>query len=370
MSQTINFELFNSELVTQRFGYRLRTYPRYRTDIMLLDRLRRRNLEIPEAGNDRARQFATDLRASVNTDREFARAVLAHFQQEEFYYTLNPPLLGDNSVDEFLFSTRQGFCEHYASSFTYLMRSVGIPARVVVGYQGAEYNRFEDYLMVYQYNAHAWSEVWLEGEGWIRFDPTGAVSPERITLGVEAVLQNQPGFLSESFFSRYRSMSWLNTLRLRMDALEYEWNRRVVSYNDERQMQLLQSILGDATERRILILLVALVGVVVLVLAFSIIRFNGRRLDPVTRLYFAFCDDLRRAGMPRNKGEGPLDFCRRIELSRPDLAERAHAFTRLYMQLQYESIPQDPKGRQNREAHRQLRKLLMRSRLGMVPFLR
>ena len=107
-------------------------------------------------------------------------SVLAHFQQNEYFYTLNPPALGEDRIDEFLFDTMAGFCEHYASTFTYLMRAVGIPARVVVGYQGAEANPYEDYLMVYQYNAHAWSEVWLEGEGWVRFDPTGAVSPERI----------------------------------------------------------------------------------------------------------------------------------------------------------------------------------------------
>ena len=107
----------------------------------------------------------------MNSDRDYAFAVLAHFQRNPFFYTLNPALLGENRIDDFLFSTLEGFCEHYASTFAFLMRAVGIPSRVIVGYQGAEYNRFENYMMVYQYNAHAWNEVWLEGRAGFGLTP-------------------------------------------------------------------------------------------------------------------------------------------------------------------------------------------------------
>ena len=162
--QSRNFELFNNGLITQRLSYDLRSFRDNQTDVLLLNSSRNRSLELPDSGNSRSLEFARSLRATVGSDRDFVYAVLAYFQQNPFFYTLNPPLLGDDRIDDFLFNTQSGFCEHYASSFAFLMRAAGIPTRVVVGYQGAEYNRFEDYMMVYQYNAHAWNEVWLEGE--------------------------------------------------------------------------------------------------------------------------------------------------------------------------------------------------------------
>ena len=174
ISRGRNFELLNRIVIGQRFSYDLRSYLSSQTDLLLLDSARRRSLSLPDGGNPQSRELARSLRAGVDSDRDFLFTVLALFQQQ-FVYTLSPPLLGQDRVDDFLFSTREGYCEHYASAFTFLMRAAGIPARVVVGYQGGEYNRFEDYMMVYQYNAHAWSEVWLEGEGWVRVDPTSIV---------------------------------------------------------------------------------------------------------------------------------------------------------------------------------------------------
>lgn len=131
-------------------------------------------LALPPESNARARAFAQELRAANVTDGEFIQAVLAHFRNQPFFYTLSPALLGEQPVDEFLFETREGFCEHYASAFTFLMRAAGIPARVVTGYMGGEFNPYDGALTVRQYDAHAWSEVWLPDEGWVRVDPTGA----------------------------------------------------------------------------------------------------------------------------------------------------------------------------------------------------
>src|SRR5690606_2255296 len=138
--------------------------------------------------NPRSLALARELRARAGSDAAFVQAVLARFRNEEYYYTLEPPRLATDSVDEFLFETRRGFCEHFASAFTMLARAAGIPARVVTGYQGGEYNPLGDYLIVRQSDAHAWSEVWIDAKGWVRVDPTAAVAPERIESGIDAAI--------------------------------------------------------------------------------------------------------------------------------------------------------------------------------------
>ena len=338
--QSRNFELFNNGLITQRTSYDLRSWRSNQTDVTLLDSGRRRTTSLPDDdGNEQSRRFAQQLRSSVNSDRDYVYAVLANFQQSEFYYTLNPSLLGDNRIDDFLFNTREGFCEHYASSFAYLMRAVGIPSRVVVGYQGAEYNPYEDYMMVYQYNAHAWNEVWLEGEGWVRFDPTSAVSPERIELGVEAALADDPAFMEDGLFSAVRrgNIDWINAMRLRLDAIEYEWNRRVVNYNEDVQFEVFEQILGEVTEEKILMLLIGLASVALAVVGFTVIRFDPPSPQtPVNKFYKqVLCKELRKIGLERAPGEGPQAFCARVSRERPELAGPMAEITKLYIQLKY-----------------------------------
>ncbi|MBT3529989.1 MAG: DUF3488 domain-containing transglutaminase family protein [Gammaproteobacteria bacterium] len=338
--QSRNFELFNNGLITQRTSYDLRSWRSNQTDVTLLDSGRRRTTSLPDDdGNEQSRRFAQQLRSSVNSDRDYVYAVLANFQQSEFYYTLNPSLLGDNRIDDFLFNTREGFCEHYASSFAYLMRAVGIPSRVVVGYQGAEYNPYEDYMMVYQYNAHAWNEVWLEGEGWVRFDPTSAVSPERIELGVEAALADDPAFMEDGLFSAVRrgNIDWINAMRLRLDAIEYEWNRRVVNYNEDVQFEVFEQILGEVTEEKILMLLIGLASVALAVVGFTVIRFDPPSPQtPVNKFYKqVLCKELRKIGLERAPGEGPQAFCARVSRERPELAGPMAEITKLYIQLNY-----------------------------------
>ena len=369
--QSRNFELFNDGLITQRLSYDLLSFANNQTDLILRDNVRSRNLGLPTTGNAQSREFARQLRASVDSNRDYAFAVLAHFQRNQFFYTLNPALLGENRIDDFLFSTLEGFCEHYASTFAFLMRTVGIPSRVIVGYQGAEYNRFENYMMVYQYNAHAWNEVWLEGEGWVRFDPTAAVSPERIEIGVEAALRDDPAFLEESLFSAMRlgRFSWLNTMRLRLDAIEYEWNRRVVSYDEEAQFELFERLFGEITEQKVLLLLLGLAGIVILGVALTVIRIEpGSRHDPVTKLYLRVSRELEKIGLARLRGEGPLNYRDRVAAAKPELAGVMGELTALYVELNYRS-----KRRTEAQMKQQLkafRRLLGRLRLNLSPLAR
>ena len=337
--QSRNFELFNNGLVTQRLSYDLRSYLQNDTDLVLTDRVRRQTLELPNNGNGQSREFARQLRSSVSSDRDYVMAVLNHFSQNEYFYTLNPALLGGNRIDDFLFDTREGFCEHYSSTFSYLMRAAGIPSRVVIGYQGAELNPFENYMMVYQYNAHAWNEVWLEGEGWVRFDPTAAVSPDRVRLGVEAALMDDPAFRLESLFSSsgLGGINWINSFRLRIDALEYRWNTQVVNYDEDVQFELFEKIFGQVTEQKILFLLFGLATAVVLGVAFSVIRFEPRsKRGPVVSLYNKMSKDLEKIGLGRIRGEGPITYRDRVIVARPDLRGSMTQVTRLYVEISYQ----------------------------------
>jgi len=366
--QSRNFELFNNGLITQRFSYDLRSFARYQTDLVLLDSTRRRSTGLPEEGNSRSREFAEELRATVETDRDFVYAVLSHFQRNEFFYTLNPALLGEDRIDDFLFNTLEGFCEHYASTFTYLMRAAGIPSRVVVGYQGAEYNRFEDYMMVYQYNAHAWSEVWLEGEGWVRFDPTGAVSPERIELGMEAAMGDDPAFLEDGLFSAVRrsNFDWLNNIRLRLDAIEYEWNRRVVNYDEDVQFEFFERIFGEVTEQKVLLLLGTLACLVMLAIGFTVIRVEPKsRHDPVNKLYLKVCGELDKIKLGRKPGEGPIAYRDRVCQQRPELSESMAALTELYVRLNYSEKPASKE--QLKSEMKNFKGIVSKLRLSMSP---
>jgi protein-glutamine gamma-glutamyltransferase len=174
------FQVGTQRPINQRMSYDASSYLDHVVDLELSRQMTINNLSIPENGNEESRAFAEQMYAEAGSDTEFINSILQHIRDNEFFYTLSPSLLGENGIDDFLFNTREGFCEHYASTFTFLMRAAGIPARVVTGYQGGEFNKYNETLIVRQYDAHAWSEVWLEGQGWVRVDPTAAVAPGRI----------------------------------------------------------------------------------------------------------------------------------------------------------------------------------------------
>ncbi|HKU69359.1 MAG TPA: DUF3488 and transglutaminase-like domain-containing protein, partial [Burkholderiales bacterium] len=293
----------------------------------------RRALNLPVDSSPRAQALARDLRARHADDREIVDEVLSMFREQKFFYTLTPPLLGEQPVDEFLFSTRRGFCEHYASAFAVLMRAAGIPARVVTGYQGGELNEFGNYLIVRQSDAHAWTEVWLKDQGWVRVDPTSAVAPSRVSTGISAAIQR-----SESLPLMARTdVEWLRKLRLSWDFMSNAWNQWVLGYTPERQRWLLESVgIDNATWQKMAAALFVIAGAIIAIFAAMTLRQlrHGAR-DPVRIAYLRFCDKLRRKGLPREPAEGPLDYARRLGRSRPDLAPAVEAITRLYVALRY-----------------------------------
>lgn len=331
-TMTPSFLLLRDQPVNEVYRYEVRSYPRYRTgDLTAAER--NRALRLPPRGNPRARALATEWRERDARPEALVDAALALFREQAFYYTLTPPLLGGDSVDEFLFRTRQGFCEHYASAFVFLMRAAGVPARVVTGYQGGERNAFGDYLIVRQADAHAWAEAWFEGRGWVRVDPTGAVAPNRVQEGLYAAVAdpNELPFLAR----RGSGSEWLRQLAMSWDSLNNSWNEWVLAYGPDRQKEFLSGLgfgpvdWGDMT----VAMTVALSGFGLLVAG---LRWRGRdSRDPVARAYLRFCARLARRGLARGAQEGPLAFAERVATSRPELAVPARQIGQLYAALRF-----------------------------------
>ncbi len=328
-----DFQLLAKAPVRDRIRYDMRSHVRYRTELNEAEWERLRALRLPDEGNPRARALAQRWRAELGDPRAIVNAALQHFRSEQFFYTLQPPLLGEEPIDDFLFSTRRGFCEHFSSSFAFLMRAAGIPTRVVTGYQGGEFNPIGNYLIVRQADAHAWAEVWIAGEGWVRVDPTAAVSPARIQRGIASAVpvgDPLPVLMRAEF-------SWLRQLRHTWDAAANAWNQWVLGFDDRRQRDLLRRV-GLSTPSWETMGAAMLVGTGLVLLVFTALmlwRLRQQPADPVQRAYARFCRKLAGRGLARRDAEGPRDFSRRVALARPDLAVAVAAISRLYMELRY-----------------------------------
>ncbi|HET9405149.1 MAG TPA: DUF3488 and transglutaminase-like domain-containing protein [Burkholderiales bacterium] len=335
-----DFQLYSSDPVNSRKRYDMRSYVNATYGMVENGFSLRRALRLPSGPNPRTLEFARTLRAKHTDDLALVEEVLQMFRNQNYYYTLEPPLLGENSVDEFLFNTRTGFCEHYASAFAVLMRGAGIPARVVTGYHGGDLNEFGNYLIVRQAEAHAWTEIWIRERGWIRIDPTSMVSPLRVDSGISAAVQ---GTDSLPFMIR-TDFEVLRKLRLSWDYMATAWNQWVLGYTPERQLQLMSRIgIDNATWQKLTAILLVLGGVIVAVfVALTLRELKGWVRDPVKAAYLRFCEKLRRKGLPRSPSEGPADYARRVETARPELTSAVASITRLYIALRYatESSPE------------------------------
>ncbi len=325
-------QLSRAQPIDQRISYRATSYSDFRLNPEISSTSFRYHLRLPNNNNPRSIDFARQLRATVGSDRAYIGEVLDVFSEQEFYYTLDPPALGRNSVDEFLFQTRRGFCEHYASAFAILMRAAGIPSRVVVGYQGGQVNTMLDdhYLIVRQSDAHAWTEVWLEGRGWTRVDPTAAVAPERIESGLrDAAL----GGAAIAWGLGMRSRLW-EDLTLTWDMINARWNEWVLAYGDENQLSFMRYLgMDEPSLRKMLLTLISTIAALLagftLLLAY---RYRPPPVDPVRREYNRF---MRKCGIPARRGEAPLDYLARVSRERPALEKESAAITELYLEARY-----------------------------------
>ncbi len=293
------------------------------------------NLQLANGLNPRTIEFAQALRRTSSSDEAYLRRVLRLFHDEPFFYTLQPPALGAHPVDEFLFTSRAGFCEHYASAFAVLARAAGIPARVVAGYQGGQRNPLADYWIVRQSNAHAWTEVWLKGR-WLRFDPTAAVAPERIESWLEAAL---PEF-SRNSLPMLGTGPWLERLAMSWDAVNATWDRWVLAFGPDQQAALLERLgLASPSLRDIALACALTIGLMLMLFTWLGLRARPPRVDPVEVAWRRFCQRVGALTRPRQPTEGAREYAEAVASLRPDLARVTADIASRYLHLRYDSAP-------------------------------
>jgi transglutaminase-like putative cysteine protease len=291
-----------------------------------------RNLQQPQGRNPRTQQLAQELRSAHPDDMELVDAVLGMIRQQAFFYTLTPPKLSDNSVDDFLFNTKRGFCGHYASAFAALMRAAGIPARVVTGYQGGTLNPYGDYWIFRQSDAHAWTEIWIDG-GWRRIDPTAAIAPERVERGLADTAN-----ADDPLVSRWQSRTaWFAGTRLRLDLLREIWRERILDFDQDSQRRLLEMLhIPEPDGQKLVMLLGIGMALVLGWLTWQVRReLAPQSKDVAARTYARLCAKLAAAGLPRRMYEGAEDYALRVARQRPDLAATVTVLCRHYSSLRY-----------------------------------
>lgn len=351
--QGADFRVMARQALQAPFMLKATSYPQARLDVQLSESLRAAALQLPPQTDPRSRELAQRLWQESGNPEGYIAKVLERFRTLGYEYTLNPPAMGaSDTLDAFLFDAKRGFCAHYAGSFVFLMRAVGIPARVVVGYQGGEWNAAGNYLAVQQRDAHAWVEVWLAGQGWVRVDPTTAVAPSRAERGLEAAVPERD--LPHASFSP-RKLAWLNGIRQQIDALQYGWQRWVLGYDREAQAAFLRNLLGTVSLTKVALLLAGLVTLIALgwLLSLGLLR----RHTPVSveqQLYQRFCAALAKRGVVREVGDAPTAFAERAAAQLPALAEVIHAFTATYQDLCYANAERQAATRCLRRLLRQL----------------
>ncbi|GFM89922.1 transglutaminase [Pseudomonas cichorii] len=331
--QMSDFRLQRRRPVDQALMFAVTSWPLSVRDAQLSENIQRQDLQLPAKGNDQARQWARDLLRRYPKPDALVEAMQRYFREESFHYTLKPAPLGLDSIDDFLFVSRRGFCGHYAGAMTFVLRAAGIPARVVAGYQGGELNPDGQYLTVRQFDAHAWVEYWQPDVGWRSVDPTAAVAPERIEQGLEQALAADEAFLQDSPMSalRYRDVAWINSLRLSWDNLNYGWQRWVLGYQGQQQLQVLGRWFSGF---QVPVFVGGVLGVLALI-ALWLFKPWQRESDSQLRLFKAFERLLGRHGLHRLPGEGAEAFCRRAVLFFPRHADAIEAFVAEFQAQRY-----------------------------------
>ncbi len=318
VSLTSDFTLLKYQPVTQQLRYEVLRYAPMVIDPVLSDNDRRINLALPAKGNPKSRQLAKELYAQAGSDPvRYITAIQRWVNQTEFRYTLSPPALYRDRIDEFLFDTKAGFCEHYSSSFTFMLRAAGIPARVVAGYQGGEISRGGTVWEVRQKDAHAWTEVWLEGQGWVRVDPTSFVAPERVEQGMDAITQSQGAAMfgeGASAQISYQQYQMIQRLRRLSDQAGYYWQKDVVGYDQDKQAGSLLKWFNIRSITQQIIWLAAGAVSIMSILTFLIWQRRRKRWHPadfaLVRLSKRLSKDYK--VLARGDDEAPLAWLERL----------------------------------------------------------
>jgi transglutaminase-like putative cysteine protease len=323
-----------------RLDYRLTSYTTYRAREPLTADEQNLFRRLPPDSSPRTRELVRGWLTDRPSPEELIERGLDYLRSQPFFYTLTPPALGNQPVDEFLFDTREGFCEHYASAFTVMMRAAGLPARVVTGYQGGELNGVGGYYIIRQSDAHAWTEVWLADRGWIRVDPVAAVAPDRVALGsLRGALAGErlPG-------SALGRIEWVRRAMLFWDAATTYWNEWVIGYGPELQRALLDALGFDDAPRaerwsKLILLCVGatLAGSVLVSLQLAWRRRRRTAIDEAAREFATFTKRLARLEVgTRAPSEGPVAYGARAQSRLPHAATEIAAIVSAYLRARYE----------------------------------
>ena len=316
--------------IDQRIAYSAVSYPVFRLNGVISDSRKNYYTTLQETNNRRTIALSRQMRAAAPDDEAYINSVLQKFNTEEYFYTLEPPSLGSKPVDQFLFDTRQGFCEHYASAFALMMRAAGIPSRVVLGYQGGEINPMGQYMIVPQADAHAWTEVWLPDRGWYRVDPTAAVAPERIRSGRSSAMFD--GIAANCGLTAPSEL--LYRLTLTWDALNANWNDWILGYGPENQGKFMEWLgMEDPDWRQMMLTLIAIViGLIAIITLLLMLRYRPPRKDAAAILYQKFTG---KTGVTPARGETPLSYAQRLAGEQAGMADDAEFITANYLAARY-----------------------------------
>ena len=330
---TFDSQLIALQPVTQVISYELTSHVATRSIDELSFNARRYDTQLPRNRNPRSIALAQSLRAKVNGTPDLVKRTLEYFRSGGFEYTLMPPKLDMDSIDDFLFNSKRGFCGHFASAFVALMRAAGVPARVVTGYQGGEWNPVGGYYIVRQSDAHAWAEVWIDGRGWQRVDPTAVVAPERLLRAASAFSASDEQVSSQML----ASLDFFSRLRMRWDAANTWWRDRVLDFNLNSQLGLLE-VLGvrSPSVRHLGWALAAGLSVWLAWLAIQFGRnFKPQRGDSIAQSYQRLCRELSRYAQPRAAEEGPQDYARRLQRDANESTAALRPLLLQYAQLRF-----------------------------------
>lgn len=380
--------------ITQRFSYAVVSYPNAVMDRELSKTIASISLQLPKGLNPQTLALAAQFKRNYPEPKDRLAAMMGYFNRQAFFYTLSPPSLGKQQVDDFLFNNKAGFCAHYASALVYMARATGLPARVVTGYQGGEYNPEAGYYSVYQYMAHAWAEVWLEGQGWQRFDPTAMIAPERILDGFDASFDGASSYLSDTLFTslRFKHTPWLNELRYKLASLDYYWSLWVLGFDETKKQQVLDKLFGDISLSQLAMIILGLSSIILLLIAYSAGLLHFSFEDKLNRRYLSICQRLINKGLVETKAQvnsqAPLapiapmapitpmtpitpmappqrfaaEIAPKLIQFSPKLAKQFAGFSELYIALKYQDLP--PK--QHRLKQKRFHALYRKLRFGLL----
>ena len=303
--------------------YRATSYPDFRHGPVRPVAALQDYLRLPFGFNPRTQQLALDMRrdpilARANTTT-LVNAVMERLRTGGYQYTLEPGVYGTHTADEFWFDRKEGFCEHIASSFVLLMRALDVPARVVTGYQGGERNSVDGFWTVRQSDAHAWAEVWVAGQGWIRVDPTSAVAPGR--TGTLQRLEAPLGVLTQALVTINPAFA-LN-LRALWDATNNRWNQWVLNYSQAKQLDLLRKLGFESPSWEDLSYVLIAIVVLASLVGAAWTLWDRHRQDPWLRLYHHATQRLQAAGLVLPPNAPPRQMAARLQAGAPASPETA-----------------------------------------------